>query len=105
MTQEEINEKKSFVAYYFARFNEDARNALGYRTFKFAFSDISVKLGGPDNEYLKQRRDEFDVFYPWRKGFCNRSVATAVSNYHRQWKDIAFDEFTQKIKRMLSNNQ
>lgn len=29
MNQEEINEKKSFVAFYFAKFNENAREALG----------------------------------------------------------------------------
>ena len=27
MTQEQINENKSFVAFYFAKFNDDARKA------------------------------------------------------------------------------
>lgn len=29
MTQEEINENKSFVAYYFAKFNNDAKKNIG----------------------------------------------------------------------------
>ncbi|ACX74535.1 hypothetical protein FSU_1377 [Fibrobacter succinogenes subsp. succinogenes S85] len=101
MTQEEINEHKSFVAYYFAKFNEKAKSALGYETFTRAFKDISVKLGGPDNQYLKQRRDEFDVFYEWREGYNKRPVSEAVSNYHHQWKNISFEEFTTKVKRLL----
>ena len=102
MSQEQINKNKSFVAYYFAKFNEDAKRALGYRTFTEAFKDASVKLGGPDNAYLKQRRDEFDVFFPWRKGYDGRPTSEAVSNYNQQWKDILFEDFTQKVKRLLS---
>lgn len=102
MEQEQINENKSFVAYYFAKFNDDAKNALGYRTFTEAFKDTSIKLGGPDNAYLKQRRDEFDVFYPWRKGYDNRPISDSVSNYHQRWKDISFEDFTQKVKNLLS---
>ena len=105
MTQEEINEHKSFVAYYFAKFNEDAKSALGYETFTRAFKDISIKLGGPDNHYLRQRRDEFDVFYEWREGYNKRPVSEAVSNYHHRWKNIPFVEFTEKVKKLLLQSQ
>lgn len=101
MTQEQINEKKSFVAFYFAKFNHDARKTLGYRTFSEAFVSLSAKLGGPTNAYLKQRRDEFDVYFKWRKGYCNRAISSAVSNYYERWNKIPFDDFTRKIKALL----
>lgn len=101
MTQEEINENKSFVAYYFAKFNNDAKKTLGYKTFNAAFNDISKKLGGPGNAYLKLRRDEFDVFFSWRRGYCNRPISKVVRNYHERWNKIPFDEFSRRIKTML----
>lgn len=102
MTQEQINENKSFVAFYFAKFNDDARKALGYKTFTEAFRDISQKLGGPANAYLKQRRDEFDVYFSWRVGYNKRRISTAVSNYYERWNKIPFDEFTKSVKIKLN---
>lgn len=101
MDQDEINENKSFVAFYFAKFNEEAREALGYRTFSEAFSDCSVRLGGPDNNYLKQRRDEFDVFFQWRRGYANRPVTDAVRNYYNLWNGISQEEFTARVRTLL----
>ena len=104
MTQDQINENKSFVAFYFAKFNDDARKALGYKSFTEAFRDISKKLGGPVNAYLKQRRDEFDVYFEWREGYNKRPISTAVSNFFKQWNKIPFIEFTKSIKAKLNNN-
>lgn len=101
MTQKQINENKSFVAYYFAKFNDAAKKALGYNTFSEAFKDISKKLGGPTNAYLKLRRDEFDVFFSWRRGYCNRPISKVVRNHHERWDKIPFDEFSRRIKTML----
>jgi len=101
MTQEQINEKKSFAAFYFAKFNHDARKALGFRTFSEAFEWLSIKLGGPNNAYLKQRRDEFDVYFKWRKGYRNRAISSAVRNYYERWNKIPFNDFLQRIKAML----
>ena len=100
MSQEEINENKSFVAFYFAKFNDDARIALNFDTFTEAFEQASAKLGGPVNVYLRQRRDEFDNYFPWRKGF-DREPTDAVKHYYALWNSIPFDEFTQRVKDLL----
>lgn len=101
MTQKQINENKSFVAYYFAKFNDAAKEALGDNTFSEAFKDISKKLGGPTNAYLKLRRDEFDVYFEWRKGYNKRETSPTVANYHKCWEKISFETFTEKIRCLL----
>lgn len=102
MNQETINENKSFAAFYFSKFNEKAKKALGYSTFTEAFRDISIRLGGPDNSYLKMRRDEFDVFFNnGREGYNKRPVTEAVQQYYNKWDGIPFEKFTEQLKKML----
>ncbi len=62
-----INQKKSLVAFYISKYNEDAFKELGYTgPVSKAMDDLSIRITGPDvvpNAYIKQRRDEFDVFF------------------------------------------
>lgn len=61
-----INQKKSLVAFYISKFNDDAFRELGYGgPLSKAMDDLSVRITGPGvapNAYLRRRRDEFDVF-------------------------------------------
>ena len=68
----------SIIAYYLSEFDMKAVNALGYANRSIAFKEISIAMGKPNN-YLKRRRDEFDVITSsQRRGQCNRPVLPAV---------------------------
>ena len=58
-----INQKKSLVAFYISKFNDDAFRELGYGgPVSKAMDDLSVRITGPGvapNAYLRRRRDEF----------------------------------------------
>ena len=73
-----INQKKSLVAFYISKFNDDAFRELGYSgPVSKAMDDLSVRITGPGvepNAYLRRRRDEFDVFFDnGRVGQHNRN--------------------------------
>lgn len=70
------------------------------RTFTAAFKSCSVSLGGPDNAYLKQRRDEFDVYFEWRKGY-DRPPTAIVQSYYDRWNNIEFEDFTRQVRELL----
>lgn len=64
---------------------------------------ISRELGS-DNEYLKRRRDEFDVLTgSHRRGLCNRPPVPSVVEYHEQFKNISFEEFSGRVLQLLSD--
>ena len=68
---------------------------LGYSNRGEAMRIISRKLDS-DNEYLKRRRDEFDVLTgSHRRGQCNRPPVSGVIEYHEKFKNIGFEEFTE----------
>ena len=81
-----INQKKSLVAFYISKFNDDAFRELGYSgPVSKAMDDLSVRITGPGvepNAYLRRRRDEFDVFY-------------------EQWDVMEFNEITEIVKSVL----
>ena len=56
------------------------------------------------NNYLKQRRDEFDVFfYNGRVGYRNRKPTKAVQRLYENWDQIRFDKLTCIVKAILDN--
>ncbi len=61
-----INQKKSLVAFYISKFNDDAFRELGYGgPVSKAMDDLSVRITGPGvepNAYLRRRRDELMCF-------------------------------------------
>lgn len=78
-----INQKKSLVAFFISKYNEDAFRELGYiGPVSKAMEDLSIRITGPNvipNAYIKQRRDEFDVFFDnGRAGRRNRKPTVAV---------------------------
>lgn len=79
------------VAYYLSRFDKLALSNLRYKTDKEAFHKIAEALGVPPN-YIKFRRDEFDVAHPHRKGWHKRPMTISIINTINALQDI--DELT-----------
>lgn len=67
------------VAYYLSRFDKEALAYLGFKTDKEAFQRIAEALGLLPN-YIKFRRDEFDVAHPHRKGWHKRPMTLSIIN-------------------------
>ena len=77
--------------------------ALGYANYSEAFEGISQRFG-KNNNYLKLRRDEFDVLTGApRKGWHKRAPATAVLLMHNGLKNYDFDSLTQIVKDLLAD--
>ncbi len=94
-------DRLSLVAYYLSKFDMDAVERLGYSNRSEAMRIISRQLGS-DNEYLKRRRDEFDVLTgSHRRGQCNRPPVPSVEEYHEQFKNLSFDEFTGRVVQLI----
>ena len=103
------NQKKSLVAFYISKYNEDAFRELGYTgTVSKAMEDLSIRITGPGiapNAYIKQRRDEFDVFTgSSRKGWHKRAPIQSVVLMHNDLKNYDFEELTRIVKTLLSEN-
>lgn len=95
------NMKLSVIAYYLSKFDLDAVTSLGFKNRIDAINEISAKLG-KGNNYLKLRRDEFDVLTgSHRRGYANRPPSSAVMDLHNQMKDINFGDFTSIVKQLV----
>lgn len=95
------NMKLSVVAYYLSKFDLNAVEALGFKNRTVAINQISLKVGNGNN-YLKQRRDEFDVLTEsHRRGYANRKPTASVIDIHNHLKDIHFDDFTSIVTQIV----
>lgn len=98
----EQNIKLSVIAYYLSKFDMNAVAALGYSNRTSAIRDISGKVGNGNN-YLKQRRDEFDVLTEsHRRGYANREPVRSVLELHEELKNISFDDFTNIVLEFIN---
>lgn len=100
------NQKKSLVAFYISKYNEDAFKELGYiGPVSKAIEDLSIRITGPEispNAYIKQRRDEFDVFFDnGRVGYHKRKPTATVVEMYEQWNIMSFEEITELVKMVL----
>lgn len=92
-------------AYYLSKYDMDAVKALGYSNRSRAISDIG-SVFDHDNNYLKLRRDEFDVLTgSQRKGWHNRPVAKSVLQLFDYYEQFSFDELTAMAKEMLESHR
>ena len=101
-----INQKKSLVAFYISKYNEDAFKELGYiGSVSKAMEDLSIRITGPNvapNTYIKRRRDEFDVFFNnGRVGYHKRKPTVAVTEMYEQWNVMSFEEMTELVNMVL----
>lgn len=100
----DANRKTSIIAYYLSKYNRDAIHALGYDTYISAFNGISTRFGKSQN-YIKLRRDEFDVFMSGdRKGWRNREPAAVVMRMHQNLKNFTFEDLTTIVKALIDDS-
>lgn len=100
---DKVNRELSLIAYYLSEYNESAISALGYKTCSEAMREISVRLGKPNN-YLKLRRDEFDVLTnSTRRGWANRPPTKEVIALFDEFSQKSFEEITAYIVDILRN--
>ncbi|WP_104381348.1 DUF3883 domain-containing protein [Sphingobacterium sp. HMA12] len=91
------------VAYYLSRFDKIALNKLGYKTDKEAFNKIAEALSILPN-YVKFRRDEFDVVHPHRKGWHKRAMSIGVLNTINALADLDEPTVYELVKDILSKS-
>ena len=98
----QINRNKTFIAFYFAKFKANAKEALGYRTYSEAFSDIAFRLGGTNDTYLLWRRHEFNkLLKNIQYGLNTPRLPRKILIYYGEWNNKPFETFTQEILRMI----
>jgi len=84
----DTNRKQAhIVAYYLSRFDKVALSNLRYKTDREAFHKIAEALDVLPN-YIKFRRDEFDVAHPHRKGWHKRPMTMSIINTINALQDI-----------------
>ena len=79
------------VAYYLSRFDKEAIVNLGYKSDKEAWAKIGDALNIKPN-YIKFRRDEFDVVHPYRLGWHKRPMTLSIIRTIDAYEN--FDEIT-----------
>lgn len=87
------------VAYYLSRFDKQALSSLGYRTDREAFEQTASRLGVKPN-YMKFRRDEFDVEHPHRMGWHKRKKSASIISIldtFAEWNFAAMDSIVKQI--------
>lgn len=95
----------SIIAFYFSEYDMDAVKTLGYSTRREAFKKIS-EMFKRENNYLKLRRDEFDVITnSHRNGWKNRKPANDVLSMAEYLKTFSFMQITQIVKSIIENAQ
>jgi len=90
------------VSYYLSRFDKEALSNLGYKTDKESFADIAAKLGVLPN-YVKFRRDEFDVVHPHRLGWHKRKMSQSIINTINALQDIDEISLRDIVQKILLN--
>ena len=100
----EVSKALSIIAYYLSEYDMGAVHALGFKTQKEAFKQISVCFN-KDNNYLKLRRDEFDALpnsSSHRNGWRNRLPTKEVDNLAAYLKTFSYDELTDLVKALIA---
>lgn len=97
-------EQAIVVSYYLSRFNDDAVNNLGYKTWKDAFDDLSDKLQ-INKHTIKNWRDEFDPFHGHRAGWHQRQPRKTISNIISQFEQLEEFDIRQIALEIINGNK
>jgi hypothetical protein len=90
------------VAYYFARFDKEAIQRLGYSTWREAYADVSNKLG-VKGSYVKNRRDGFDPLFAWRRGWWQRPLSASEAHIHSLLANVEAEALRILVSRVLDS--
>lgn len=95
----------SIIAFYLSEYDMEAVSSLGYNSRTEAFKNISL-IFNRDNNYLKLRRDEFDVITSsHRNGWRNRKPANDVLLLAEYLKTFSFDQMTSMVISLIENKK
>lgn len=97
-------EQAIVVSYYLSRFNDEAVNNLGYKTWKDAFDDLSDKLQ-INKHTIKNWRDEFDPFHGHRAGWHQRQPRKTISNIISQFEQLEEFDIRQIAVEIINGNK
>jgi len=98
------NEQAIIVSYYLSRFNNEALNNLGYKTWKNAFEVLSRKI--EINKYTHQNwRDEFDPFHGHRAGWYQRQPRKTISTIISQFEQLEKYGIRQIVEEIINGNK
>lgn len=98
------NEQAIVISYYLSRFNDEAVNNLGYKTWKDAFADLSDKLQ-INKHTIKNWRDEFDPFHGHRAGWHQRQPRKTISNIISQFEQLEEFDIRQIAVEIINGNK
>lgn len=98
---EDIQRQMIICAYFFARFNDKAKELLHYKTYKEAWEDIGALLGVNPNS-IKNCRDEFDPHFPNnRNGWFQRPMRSSRQEIFDKYKNISDRDVLRAVKDIL----
>ncbi|MBX2938591.1 MAG: DUF3883 domain-containing protein [Ferruginibacter sp.] len=98
------NDQAIVVSYYLSRFNDEAVNNLGYKTWKDAFDDLSDKLQ-INKHTIKNWRDEFDPFHGHRAGWYQRQPRKTISNIISLFEQLEEFDIRQIAVEIINGNK
>ena len=96
-----IYDLKSYVAFFLSKFDwlVDLA-AFWHRTVTWFMDEFTSIIDSEnlENSFIKQRRDEFDVFFDnWRVWRAWREPTKQVSHMYEMWNGIEYDEMFSNI--------
>ncbi|HPG92137.1 MAG TPA: hypothetical protein PK675_01860 [Clostridia bacterium] len=96
------NRIASLIAFFLSKYDKEAVAYLGYATFSAAYNSLADLVNSKPN-YIKLRRDEFDVFFPnnSRQGWNKRNPTPAVVRFFTEFDIYSFEELGRKIKLLI----
>jgi hypothetical protein len=95
----------SIVAYYLSKYDLEAVEQLGFKNRTDAFKKISMGFDR-DNNYLKIRRDEFDVISgSHRNGWRNRVPTKDVIEIAEHMNKFSFQEITDLVLTFITKDK
>lgn len=97
------NDQAIIVSYYLSRFNDEAVENLGYKSWRDAFENLSQKLQ-INKHTIKNWRDEFDPFHGHRAGWHQRQPRKTISNIMSQFELLEEYDIRPIVEEILKGN-
>lgn len=96
------NRIASLIAFFLSKYDRQALAYLGYASFSEAFNKLGEAVNAKPN-YIKLRRDEFDVFFPDnpRQGWNKRESTPAVVKFFAEFNVYSFEELGARVKMLI----
>ena len=98
------NQLALVVSYYLSKYDKLALNRLGYKTWKYAFKDISDRLDVKENT-VKNMRDDFDSVNPnSRVGWYKRELRSSRLEIINKYNNKSEEELYEIVNKILNKN-